>query len=139
MSPAEERHVQREALRRATVLVVEDETLLRLAAAEHLRAGGFVVIEAATGEEAQAVLKSGVSVDLIFSDINMPGALDGVELAVWVAAQEWAPPLLLTSGIASVLDAARAACPSVLAFLAKPYPYEEMERAIRSALPKRAL
>jgi DNA-binding NtrC family response regulator len=139
MSPAEERHVQREAQRRPIVLIVEDETLLRLAAAEHLRDGGFVVIEAANGEEAQAVLESGVSIDLVFSDINMPGALDGVELAVWVAAQDRAPPLLLTSGIASVLDAARAACPNVLAFLAKPYPYDEMEQAIRQALPKRAL
>ena len=58
-------------------------------------------------------------------------------LALWVAAQENPPPMLLTSGVAAVLASARVACPAVKAFLPKPYPYGEMEEQIRAALPKR--
>jgi|SRR5690242_3451380 DNA-binding NtrC family response regulator len=136
MCPAEERDVETEAEPGPTILLVEDETLLRLSAAEHLREAGFTVIEAANGAEAQAILEAGVQIDLIFSDINMP-LLDGVGLALWVAAQESPPPMLLTSGVAAVLASARASCPAVKAFLPKPYPYGEMEEQIRAALPKR--
>lgn len=136
MCPAEERDVETEAEPGPTILLVEDETLIRLSAAEHLRDAGFNVIEAVNGAEAQAVLDAGVKVALVFSDINMP-QLDGVALAQWLAALENPPAIVLTSGVDSVLTAAREACPSVKAFLPKPYPYQEMEARIRAALPKR--
>jgi CheY-like chemotaxis protein len=136
MCPAEERDVETEAEPGPTILLVEDEALLRLSAADHLREIGFTVVEAANGAEAQAVLEAGVHIDLIFSDINMP-VLDGVGLALWVAAQENPPPMLLTSGVAAVLASARTSCPAVKGFLPKPYPYGELEEQIRAALPKR--
>ncbi|MFT3727030.1 MAG: response regulator [Terricaulis sp.] len=136
MCPAEERYVETQAEPGPTILLVEDETLLRMSVSEHLRDAGFIVLEAANGSEAQAVIEAGVKVDLIFSDINMP-VLDGVALAHWVSHLENAPPMLLTSGIAAVLNSARSACPGVRAFLAKPYPYGEMEAQIRATLPKR--
>jgi CheY-like chemotaxis protein len=135
MCPAEERNVETEAEPGPAILLVEDETLLRISAAEHLRDAGFIVFEAVNGAEAQAILEAGVNVDLIFSDINMP-VLDGVALAAWLSTLENAPPMLLTSGVAAVLDSARATCPGVKGFLAKPYPYGEMELQIRAALPK---
>lgn len=61
-----------------TVLVVEDEVLLRLVVAEYLRDCGFKVIEAAHADEAVMVLKQpDLRIDVLFSDIEMPGSLDG--------------------------------------------------------------
>lgn len=62
------------------VLLVEDEPILRLNLAEELRDAGFVVIEAATGDEAWAYLDAAGHVDLVFSDVHMPGGINGIEL-----------------------------------------------------------
>jgi len=62
-----------------TVLLVEDESLLRIHAAERLRAAGFIVIEAVNGREAVSVLQSRLHVDLVLTDGRMP-LLDGNEL-----------------------------------------------------------
>lgn len=136
MCPAEDVSVQPDPDRGHTILIVEDETLVRMATAEHLRDAGYTVIEAATGEEAQAVLEAGVSVSLIFSDVNMPGAVDGLALAVWAGAQSNPPVVLLTSGVPDMLAQARQRCPSVRAYLTKPYVYEDLERSIRELLPR---
>ena len=82
MCPAEDVSVEADPDRAQTILIVEDETLVRMATAEHLRDAGYIVVEAATGEEAQAVLEAGVPVSLIFSDVNMPDAIDGLLAAL---------------------------------------------------------
>ena len=64
-----------------TVLVVEDEVLVRLMICEELRERGLRVIEAVTADQAAEVLQSSTEVDLIVSDIKMPGRLDGLALA----------------------------------------------------------
>src|SRR3954454_10371564 len=63
------------------VLVVDDEVLVRMLIADELRAAGYGVIETDSAEEALAVLRSGVKPDLLVTDIRMPGAYDGLELA----------------------------------------------------------
>jgi len=63
-----------------TILVVEDEAAVRLMIAEALRAEGFGVVEAGSGDEALAVLESGTRVNLVFTDVHMPGNLDGLSL-----------------------------------------------------------
>jgi two-component system, response regulator PdtaR len=63
-----------------TILVVEDEAAIRLMIAEALRSEGFGVVEAGSGEEALKVLESGTQVNLVFTDVRMPGALDGLAL-----------------------------------------------------------
>jgi PleD family two-component response regulator len=65
----------------AHVLLVEDEVLIRSVIAETLRDAGLLVIEAANADEAWSYLQTGASVDLVFSDIQMPGSMDGIELA----------------------------------------------------------
>jgi DNA-binding NtrC family response regulator len=65
----------------ATILVVEDEILIRLLIAEELRKAGFVVLEAANADEAMAILQTSVPVDLIITDIQMPGSIDGEKFA----------------------------------------------------------
>ena len=71
MSPAED-VIPDMADRAPIILVVEDEVMVRLAAAEHLRENGFTVIEAVSADEARSVLQSGIDVSLVFSDIQMP-------------------------------------------------------------------
>jgi CheY-like chemotaxis protein len=66
---------------RSTILLVEDEILTRLAASEELRAHGYAVIEAASADEALTVLNGPTRVDLVITDMKMPGALDGIGLA----------------------------------------------------------
>lgn len=67
--------------RRPTILVVEDEHLIRFFVAEELRAQGNLVLEAANAEEALALLDSRQEIDLLLTDIRMPGPLDGAALA----------------------------------------------------------
>jgi CheY-like chemotaxis protein len=65
---------------RAHVLLVEDEEIIRLLLAEELRSHGLEVIQAASADEAWDVLESGTEVDLVFSDVAMPGSMSGMEL-----------------------------------------------------------
>jgi CheY-like chemotaxis protein len=63
------------------ILFVEDEALLRLVIADELREAGFEVIEAADGGSALDALKDGARIDLLFTDIRMPGRLNGWDVA----------------------------------------------------------
>jgi CheY-like chemotaxis protein len=79
-------------------LVVEDETLLRLHAAGLLEEHGFAAVEAANAAEALNVLQSRSDVRLLFTDIQMPGALDGMDLARAVHARSPCVLLVIASG-----------------------------------------
>jgi CheY-like chemotaxis protein len=81
-----------------TVLVVEDETMVRMPIAEYLRDCGYNVLEAGDASEAIAAMDAEDSVSLVFSDIRMPGKMDGLELAEWFQSNHPAVPVLLTSG-----------------------------------------
>jgi CheY-like chemotaxis protein len=90
-----------------------------------------VVAENANAAEAIAVLSSQTHVDLVFSDITMPGELDGVGLARWIADRRGEIPVLMTSG-AAVLDGSGPI--SRLPFVCKPYGLEDIEERIRQLL-----
>ena len=90
-----------------TLLVVEDELIVRLTIAEYLREEGFEVIEAGTADEALDILRSGIAVDLLFSDVRMPGTMDGCELAQRVRSEFPATPVILTSAYSQSLLSAR--------------------------------
>ena len=81
-----------------TVLVVEDETMVRMPIAEYLRDCGYNVLEAADASEAIAAVDAEGPVSLVFSDIRMPGKMDGLALAEWFSSHYPAVPVLLTSG-----------------------------------------
>jgi len=83
----------------ATVLVVDDDELVREMAATFLSMRGYRVIEAGSGDEAMAMLDDGAShIDVVFTDLRMPGRLDGVGLARWVRAHCPETRVLITSG-----------------------------------------
>ncbi len=71
-------------VKRRTILVVEDEVLIRMMISEALRTRGFIVIETASAEEAMIVLESDNPIDVLLSDVKLPGEMDGLGLAVWV-------------------------------------------------------
>jgi CheY-like chemotaxis protein len=116
--------------RQPMVLVVEDEILIRSAIAEYLRTSGCTVVEAANAEEAIAVFAAGVMIEVVFSDIHMPGAMSGLSLARWVHQRDPGIRVVLTSGNA---DSARAA-EVAEAFFQKPYRASEVAFRIRLLL-----
>jgi CheY-like chemotaxis protein len=118
---------------RAFVLVVEDEVLIRLVAIEALIDAGFEVLEAEHGDAAVEVLNDRADqVVALFTDVQMPGSIDGGELVRW-ASDRW-PWIrcLLTSGNAAPEEAA--SLPDGCRFLRKPYEIEQMIWHIRELL-----
>ncbi len=105
--------------RRIVVLLAEDEELIRFVAAEALRDEGFEVIEATHAEDALASLETHATViHVLFTDIHMPGTMDGLALAHHTA-QSWPwIALLITSGLASPDGST---LPGQSRFLPKPY------------------
>lgn len=80
------------------VLVVEDEALIRMHAVDMIRDLGFEVIEAANADQAISLLESNSKISVVFTDIQMPGSMDGLRLAA-VVRKRWPPvALLVTSG-----------------------------------------
>ena len=108
-----------------TVLVVEDEVLVRLAVAGYLRDRGFQVLEAANGAEAVAILSADIAVDVVCSLVQMPGDLNGFALARWVRSNRPSVQTLLTSGHVGEDDPMP---------LHQPYNYESILHHIRRAL-----
>ena len=112
------------------VLVVENDVLLRLVTASNLRDAGFEVIEAANCAEAIRILDR-IPVDVLFSDIDMPGKMDGLALAKWVHQRQVDTTIILTSGGERPLGDAR----EYASFLPKPYAVTDVERLLRIVLP----
>lgn len=100
-----------------TILIVEDDVLIRLMIADDLMANGYQIIQAATADEAMEVLQSSARLDLVLTDIRMPGSMDGLALAAKVRAQ-W-PDLKVV-----ILSGDLPAMPSAIpAHAAMPKPY----------------
>ena len=112
---------------RPIILVVEDEWLVRMNAVSVLEDGGYDVIEAADAEQALTQLESRPDVDMLFTDINMPGDMDGCALARAVIARRPGMRLLITSGRGMPDDGA---CPPDSAFVPKPYTAERLLRTL---------
>ena len=83
---------------RPVVLIVEDEFLLRMDAADMVAAAGFEVVEAANADEAIEILEARRDITVVFTDIQMPGSMDGLKLARAVRGR-WPPiKIVATSG-----------------------------------------
>jgi CheY-like chemotaxis protein len=119
-----------------TVLVVEDEVLLRLVVAEYLRDCGYKVIEAADADEAVVVLKQPhVQIDVLFSDIDMPGSMDGFALAQWTRANRPGLEVILTGTAQRAVNAAADLCDE--GPMPKPYEARSVHDRIRRLLASR--
>ena len=119
-----------------TVLVVEDEVLIRLVIADYLRDCGYKVHEAVSGEEAIAILQAPeVSIDVVFSDVEMPGSMDGFALARWVRANKPGMEIILTSGIERSADIAATLCEAG-PLMKKPYSSQDVVDCLRQLAAK---
>jgi DNA-binding response OmpR family regulator len=116
---------------RPSILVVEDEVLVRIGIAEELREQGFTVIEAAHADEALAVLQSDTPIDLVLTDVQMPGPLNGIGLARIVRAQFPGIRILVASGRVPQPDTTEG---TIDGFFAKPYDYVLLIARIRLLL-----
>lgn len=119
--------------RAATVLVVEDEPLLRYALVCELSDAGFEVLEAASTDEAEAVLSSQGAVDLVMTDIQMPGARDGIVLAEIVRATRPEIKIIIASGCPTTSDLSALAD----AIFIKPYDFGGVVGKISSMIETR--
>lgn len=110
------------------VLIVEDEALVRIVAASLLQDAGFETLEADTAEDALHLLEAHEDVRVLFSDIQLPGDRDGLDLAIEVHDRWPAIGLVLTSGGVTL---PQSAIPDDGRFLAKPYDYARMVQTVR--------
>jgi CheY-like chemotaxis protein len=119
-----------------TILVVEDEVFIRMVISEYLRGCGYKVIEAANADEAVTLLgHSELSVDILFTDIEMPGSMNGFELSEWVRTHRADVDVVLTGNVTRAANAAGELCES--GPLPKPYEPQHAEDRIRSLIALR--
>lgn len=113
---------------RIAVLVVEDEALVRMAIVDELEDAGFEVFEAADADKAIDILTATPRIQLMFTDVDMPGGTDGLKLAAAVR-DRWPPiKIIVTSGHRKVeIDSLPLEC----RFMAKPYNPDVVVRCIR--------
>jgi CheY-like chemotaxis protein len=110
------------------VLIVEDETLIRMDAVEMLRSAGFDILEAANADEAIRMLENHCDIRLVFTDIDMPGSMNGLKLSAAVR-HRWPPiKIIATSGHFKVQASD---LPVDARFIAKPYQPAQIISAIR--------
>jgi len=110
------------------VLVVEDEALLREATVLYLEDCGFSVLQAANADQAIELLQTHERVGAVFSDIQMPGSVNGIGLAQWIGEILPAVKVLLTSG--QVLPVAA----REWTLLTKPYEMADVARRLRGMI-----
>ena len=117
-----------------TILVVEDDKLVRDYVLTQLRSLGYVTLDAANGPEAMALVEAGHKFDLLFTDVIMPGAMNGRQLADEIAKLRPGLKVLFTSGYTENAIIHHGRLDSGVLLLAKPYRKSDMAGMIRAAL-----
>lgn len=116
------------AAKKPVILIVEDELLLRIDAAEMIAEAGFDVVEAANADEAIAILEVRPDIHIVFTDIQMPGSMDGLKLARFIRGR-WPPiKLVATSGQVAIQDGD---LPEDAVFIGKPYNSAKISTTLR--------
>ena len=122
--------------RPAAVLVVEDEVLIRVPIVDHLQDCGYHAFGVSNAAEAITILdRNEVHVDLVFTDVRLPGEMDGWRLAFWVRAHHPEKAVIVTSS--DYRQAAHDLCWE-FPFLQKPYDYDDVATRIAALIRKAA-
>ncbi|WP_415260807.1 ATP-binding protein [Pseudomonas chlororaphis] len=117
-----------------TILVVEDNEDVRAAAVELLEHAGYKVLVAANGDAAMQLLLNGARVELIFTDVVMPGLIKSTDLALWAKTQSPAVAVLFTSGhTRDIISCNHQLSPDTY-LLSKPYSPDALTAMVRSVL-----
>jgi two-component sensor histidine kinase/DNA-binding response OmpR family regulator len=120
----------------ANVLVVEDEMVLRMRAVDIVEDAGFRAVEAVNGDEAISILEARSDISLLFTDIQMPGSMDGLKLAHAVHDRWPAIKIILVSGQVNPSEAER---PADSRFFGKPLSVDEMTTQLQMMIGAGAL
>ena len=102
----------------AVVLIVEDSTLIRMGAVDLVISAGYEALEACDADEAIQILESRNDIDLVFTDVQMPGTMDGIKLCHYIR-ERWPPVKLLVASGNAILE--ESSLPTGSRFFAKPY------------------
>jgi CheY-like chemotaxis protein len=103
---------------KAVVLVVEDTAILRMEAVDLVQSAGYEALEANSADEAIRILESRADIDLVFTDVQMPGTMDGIKLSHYIR-NRWPPvKLIVVSGMAILEESS---LPEGSRFFPKPY------------------
>lgn len=117
------------------ILVVEDNRDVRQLTVRRLRRLGYDTVVCASGVEAKAALENGQKVSAVFTDIVMPGGVNGIELATWISANLPALPVLLTTGFADEATGTSKA-DTHWPILRKPYTQQQLASMLRATIDK---
>ena len=111
------------------VLVVDDDFLVRINTTDLLEEAGFEVIEASDVAGAINILALNARIDLVCTDVRMPGELDGIDLAILVRNRHPETKVIVMSGYAGGRD-----CPAEIPFLTKPFHFSRLVELVRDQL-----
>ena len=114
---------------RPPILIVEDEVFIRMAAVDMVEHAGFEALEAPNADAAIGILERRPDIRLVFTDVDMPGTMDGLKLAHYIR-HRWPPILLMVTSGKSVIE--EKALPDGARFFSKPY----AERIIANTMRK---
>ncbi|PWV98946.1 response regulator receiver domain-containing protein [Hoeflea marina] len=117
--------------RKSVVLVVEDDTLIRMAAVDLLETAGYDVLEAGTADEAILMLEAPNDIALVFTDVEMPGSMDGMKLCHAIR-DRWPPVKLIVASGRQVVEGNQ--LPSGARFFSKPYRDDTIVAAVGELL-----
>ena len=120
-----------------TILAVEDDSMVRARVENELKDLGYVVLTASDGVGALAILQSAAHIDLLFSDVVMPGGLSGPQLALQALRIRPGMKVLFTSGYTEGADAGSGGLDPGTQLLRKPYRRQELALQLRTALHAR--
>ena len=125
--------------RKAVVLVVEDNPLIRMCAVDLVVTAGFEALEAGDADEAIGILEARADIHLVFTDVSMPGSMDGIKLAHYVQ-NRWPPVKLIVASGKSIVEESH--LPAGARFFSKPYDegaiVEAMTRLLAGAFGERS-
>lgn len=116
-----------------SILVVEDEVLIRMSVVDELEDAGFRVLEAGSADEAISVLESQPNIAAVFTDIDMPGSTDGLTLAKMLRQNYPDIAVVLTSGY---LKISKNDLPDKMPYVPKPYEIDSVVNHIRALISR---
>ena len=103
---------------KAVVLVVEDSAIIRMGAVDLVQSAGYEALEASNADEAIRILESRADIDLVFTDVQMPGTMDGIKLSHYIR-NRWPPVKLIVASGKAILE--ESSLPEGSRFFSKPY------------------
>ncbi|MEP6567108.1 MAG: response regulator [Mesorhizobium sp.] len=118
--------------RKAVILIVEDSAIIRMGAVDLVSSAGYQALEASNAEEAIRLLEARSDIDLVFTDVGMPGTMDGIKLAHYIR-NRWPPVKLIVASGRTIIEESQ--LPEGSRFFPKPYSestiVEEMRRMVQ--------